>query len=473
MNEAIAEVEAKRIKIPGVDFGWIEAEQRFKTFDPKPKQLQFIQSQKKYEAFLGAFRSGKSLAASFKSFFLSLDYPGNVGLICRKDYTTLRDSTMQTFFGIIPKTCPLVLKWNESTHDLWLKTRDPNKPSHIMFRGAEEYKKFGSYELGWFWIDQAEEVPEMIFRQLSGRLSKPGVPFCGMLTPNPPGQYHWLHRRFKKEFNPNTDLVIHTSTYDNKENLPPGYIEDLERQPEQWKKAFLYGEWAFVAEGDPVYAIFKSDIHMAKEPLQFSREIPIIRSWDFGYRSPACGWYQISRDNDRIYKLAELIGINITIDQFADKVLAMSYERFGNEDFEDCGDPAGLQKNDKSEQCSIEILEAKGIENFKCQRTFVNDGINLVRRALLVRDDGIPSFIIDPSCQITEEAYLGGYFLREGEDEPHEPNHPYADVADTDRYLFVNYIHVDDLSTSPGWFVEAQYRPRKQWFDHLRKKEGI
>lgn len=447
--------QAKRILTPGVDFGWIESEHRFKTFDPKPKQRDFILTDKKYATFIGAFRSGKSLAASFKAYALSFNYPGNVGLICRKDYTTLRDSTMQTFFGIIPTDSPLVVKWNATTHDLWLKSRDPKKPSHIMFRGAEEYKKFGSYELGWFWIDQSEEVPEMIFRQLSGRLSRPGVPLCGMQTPNPPGQYHWLYRRFKLGFNPNKDFVCHTSTYDNQENLPEGYIEDLESQPEQWKKAFLYGEWSFVAEGDPVYAGFKSDVHVAKETLEVLGNLPIIRMIDFGYRFPACGWYQILSAKDRVHKLAEYIGENQTIDAFADQVLRISFERFPSVRFETGGDPAGHQKSDKSEQTSVEILVTKGfipnIHTFKSKPTYIKDGLNLVRRELQVRDDGLPGFIIDPSCRLTEEAYLGGYCLKEGSDEPDKDCHPYIDVADTDRYFFVNYVPVvkPDLTPSP------------------------
>lgn len=445
-----------------MDFGWIESEHCFKTFDPKPKQRDFILTKKKYPTFIGAFRSGKSLAASFKGYALSFNHPGNVGLICRKDYTTLRDSTMQTFFGIIPTDSPLVVKWNASTHDLWLKSKDPKKPSHIMFRGAEEYKKFGSYELGWFWIDQSEEVPEMIFRQLSGRLSKPGVPLCGMQTPNPPGQYHWLYRRFKVGFNPKTDFVCHTSTYDNQENLPEGYIEDLESQSEQWKKAFLYGEWSFVAAGDPVYADFREEIHVAKEPLIPVRKVPIVRSFDFGYRFPACGWYQYHPSKDRTYKLAELMVPDCTIDIFAELVLAEERKRFPGfnpqTDFENVGDPAGNQKGDKSERTSIEILASKGIGELRSSPTFIKDGLNLIRRELLVRDDGKPGYIVDPSCQLTQETYLGGYFLKEGEDIPDDKCHPYCDVADSDRYFFVNKVQIVQPVRGKEYHYEPEIR---------------
>lgn len=427
--------------------GWDPVSNSFHFYRPKPKQEAFHASKAKFKAMIGAFRSGKTYAACYEVIQHCLAFPGNRWLICRKDYTTLRDSTMQTFFEILPKRCGMVQKWNETTHDLLLKTN--GEPSLIMFRGAEDYLQFGSYELGGFLIDQAEQVPEAVFRMLSSRLSRPGVKHCGIITPNPPNQYHWIYRTFKRDFDPARHFVVHTSTYDNKEYLPEDYIAELEKQPESWKKMYLYGEYGFMAEGDPVYAGFRSEVNMAKEPLEIVRGLPIIRMIDFGYRFPACGWYQILSAKDRVHKLAEFIGENITADAFADQVLRISLERFPGAKFEIGGDPAGHQKSDKSEQTSVEILVAKGLirhaGEFKSKPTYIKDGLNLVRRELQVRDDGLPGFVIDPSCRVTEEAYLGGYYLREGSDEPNRDCHPYIDVADTDRYLFVNYVPIQKL----------------------------
>jgi hypothetical protein len=236
----------------------------------------------------------------------------------------------------------------------------------------------------------------------------------------------------------------------------------------------LYGEWSFVADGDPVYAEFKSDTHVAKEPLEVIPEVPIVRMIDFGYRFPACGWYQIMPGKDRVHKLAELVGENMTIDSFADQVNKISTERFPPSEFETGGDPAGHQKSDKSEQTSVEILAAKGVipnvDAFIAQPTFIKDGLNLIRRELQARDDGQPGYIIDPSCRITEEAYLGGYYLKEGSDEPDRNCHPYIDVADTDRYLFVNYVPIEKPKIEAGPHV-AYEPPKPQWFNHYREKQ--
>lgn len=417
---------------------------RIETYHPNSKQTLIHQSQATFKNMLGAFGSGKSRCGCEEGFKLSMSYPGNIGLVCRKDYTTLKDSTMKTWFEMVPLNSPLVESWNQTTHDLYLKTPG-GKPSLIMFRGADEYQQFGSYELGWFFIDQAEQVKEEVFVMLQNRLRHQGVKHCGIITPNPPSQYHWIHRIFEKQYKNDPDYVsVHTSTYDNKENLPGPYLERLEKMPDNWKKMYLYGEYGFMAEGDPVYADFRSETHVAKEPLQVIKGLPIIRSWDFGYLYPACGFYQISKTNDRIYKLAELIGQNMIIDKFADTVIQYALQRFPNTKFVDCGDPAGEQHNDKSEHTSVEILATKGVTPFNCQRSFIKDGLNLIRRYLIVRDDGKPSYVIDPSCRITEETYIGGYYLSKDSDMPDDNCHPYCDVADTDRYAFMNNVSISE-----------------------------
>lgn len=388
-------------------------------------------------------------------------FPGNRGLICRKDYTTLRDSTMQTFFDLIPKNSPMVVKWNETTHDLWLRTE--GKPSHIMFRGSDEYLKFGSYELGWFFLDQAEQIPENVFKMLQGRLRLRGVRHCGFITPNPPNQYHWIYKTFQKVTSDDY-FSIHLSTYDNAENLPKSYIEDLEKQPPAWRKMYLEGHFGFSAEGEPVYQNFDPDVNIAKESLPIYASLPIIRSWDFGFLCPAVGFYQILGNVDRVHKLAELIGENITIDQFADRVIRFSSEHFPVKiEFEDVGDPAGEQKSDKTESTSVQIVKSKTHSSFRSQQSYIADGVNLIRRYLLLRDDGFPGFIIDPSCVITQEAYAGGYFLQPGSDLPvDKENHPYRDICDTDRYLFVNEVSV----STP----KKLYRPQKKRLPFPHKK---
>ena len=73
-------------------------------FNPINKtQADFINSKAERVLFSGAFGAGKSVALCAKGLKLSLDYPGNFGLICRKVRATLTQTTIKTFLDMV---CP-------------------------------------------------------------------------------------------------------------------------------------------------------------------------------------------------------------------------------------------------------------------------------------------------------------------------------------------------------------------------------
>ena len=63
----------------------------------RPYQERFIDSMKRYPALIAGIGTGKTFAAIMKSVLLSNKYPGNLGLVVRKEFTDLRDSTMKDF----------------------------------------------------------------------------------------------------------------------------------------------------------------------------------------------------------------------------------------------------------------------------------------------------------------------------------------------------------------------------------------
>ncbi len=66
----------------------------------KAKQALFHQSEAKYRLYIGAWRAGKTYAGCQEALKKSYLYPNNCGLIGRKDFTDLRDTTIKTFFDI-------------------------------------------------------------------------------------------------------------------------------------------------------------------------------------------------------------------------------------------------------------------------------------------------------------------------------------------------------------------------------------
>ena len=64
-------------------------------------QREFMEALNLELLYSGAFGAGKSRILCEKGNFLSLKYPGNRGLIVRKKFTDLRDTTMYTWWKFV------------------------------------------------------------------------------------------------------------------------------------------------------------------------------------------------------------------------------------------------------------------------------------------------------------------------------------------------------------------------------------
>ena len=165
--------------------------------EPTPTQEKFVFSDKKFSCFSGGWGNGKTTAGCLRSLVLS-SYPNNFGLVGRLTYPELRDTTRRSFFEICPPDFYDPSEggeWRISENHLKFKNG-----SEIIFRHLDQVseKELLSLNLGWFYIDQAEEVSEQIFLILQSRLRLNTVPNrYGFVTCNPePG--NWIYRRFKK-----------------------------------------------------------------------------------------------------------------------------------------------------------------------------------------------------------------------------------------------------------------------------------
>ena len=175
------------------------------------------------------------------------------------------------------------------------------------------------------------------------------------------------------------------------------------------------GEYGFVIDGRPVFPEYHDNIHCPGAadpdlaPITDPR-LPVLRSWDFGL-TPACLFSQMSpRGQWRV--VDELVARSMGVDRFSDQVLQHSSRYFPQTEFEDVGDPAGMQRAQTDERTCFEILHAKGIPIEPAMQT-VTIRLESVRRPLrLFDDDGHPAFNIHPRCKITRRGLMGGYQFR-------------------------------------------------------------
>lgn len=220
----------------------------YKQWILNPKQEEFIKSDKRYKLFSGGFGAGKTLALELAVLDLLLRYPGNLGLLGRMTYQDLRDTVQKEFLQMIPKFW--IKSYNKSERRLTLFNDSELLFKHLDKVSEQEVK---SLNLGFFAIDQAEQVTEPVYLALKGRLRRQNCSNQGLMSSNPANT--WLFREFKQE-NKEENLLVETNTYDNKANLPEAYMADLEKYPDSWKKQFVYGLWDTAIMGDRnIYAM--------------------------------------------------------------------------------------------------------------------------------------------------------------------------------------------------------------------------
>jgi PBSX family phage terminase large subunit len=270
------------------------------------KHIELLEPQKKFvfdnhtfSLFSGGFGSGKTVALVMKAILISQIMPGNFGLIGRLTYPELRDTTQKTFFDFCPSDWYAPENggvWNKSENYLKLYNG-----SEIIFRHLDSIseKELLSLNLGWFAIDQAEEIPETVFSILQSRLRKNEVPRrYGFLICNPAG-HNWLWKNFHPD-SPDklkNSFYVEATTYDNKKNLPEEYIKSMESSysPEMIKR-YLYGSWD-VFEGQ-VFLEFDKKVHVI-DPFDIPDSWEKIISIDHGLVNPTAAlWGAIDKEGN-------------------------------------------------------------------------------------------------------------------------------------------------------------------------------
>ncbi len=219
------------------------------------QQDDFIFTDARYPAFVGGWATGKTMCGIARGMRLSESYKDNLGIIFRKEYTDLKDSTIRDF--------------ELYTHLKVDSGRDVNlaNGSTIMFRHLEEMNNIQNMNLGWFMIEQAEELEsDDQFIKLFGRLRRSGVPHSGFVIANTSG-HNWIYnlwkrgdlvdtvRKLMKEqpklfpgiTDPKQLVELHeANTYDNKQNLPPEFLASLqiikEQKPSVYRR-FVLNSW--------------------------------------------------------------------------------------------------------------------------------------------------------------------------------------------------------------------------------------
>lgn len=208
-----------------------ETDRVFRLIKP---QADFIRSDARYPAYVAAWGTGKTTAAIGRVMRMC-EMPGNLGLIGRQEFTDLKDSTIKDFQDYTGLKV-------DSQREVHL----PNG-SIIMFRHLEEMNNIQNINLGWFWIEQAEELDtDEIFFKLHGRLRRNVEKRSGFITANTNG-HNWIYKLWKANKGSDADYALFEATSkDNSHNLPSDTVESWEKLKEKAPKVykrFVLNSW--------------------------------------------------------------------------------------------------------------------------------------------------------------------------------------------------------------------------------------
>jgi len=293
------------------------------TYKPMPKQFAAHRINAKYRGFCGGWGNGKTSWGCAETIARLVEFPGTRWIVARKTRPELKATTWDMLlhgdpgapgaWEGIPKE--IIATYNKS--DLIIELING---SSIYGLPLDDPKKIENYNLGGFWIDQAEEVEEDIFLKFHGRLRQRVGPREGLLTFNPDG-HNWLWRRFLDPMRPlkwvNVYKAVEATTYDNP-NLPEDYLDQFEGLPDVWIQRFVMGSHdVFVGQ---IFTDWHPEIHVI-QPFKIPSGWRRWQCTDPGIRHEGAASWAAQDFVGNVYYYREVVTANQPVEWWATQIM--------------------------------------------------------------------------------------------------------------------------------------------------------
>lgn len=251
----------------------------------KGAQWDFVFSDEMFPAFMGGFRSGKTVAALMKCWAYTMKHPGSVGVWTEPVAGMFSETLLQSlrkFFG-------------DYEGSLWTE-KGVGGPNHRiefqngclwMLKAAETPERLVGFECAWALMDEAASTEHSsqheAYLKLVGRLSQQGFPHWLGVTSTPSG-YNWIYREWVDSPQPG-HVLFQGSSLDNPalENVYKELIKRTYVPGTPMYNQFVLGK--FVAMEGLVIPGFDPNTHACVNwPDQlYTRKVAGV---DFGAQSP-------------------------------------------------------------------------------------------------------------------------------------------------------------------------------------------
>ena len=426
----------------------------WRGYEPLPAQTAFHSSTKKWRLYAGAVGAGKTKAGSREAIRTAIEYPKSLGIIGRKEYRPLMDSTWRTFMrelemtGLIDAGLVKVTGGKAASAPPHVKFWNG---SEIMFRNAKSEQNFLGVEPDWVYIDEGSEVADEVYEMLgAGRLRG---------TPNPEGKTISRRMVAGKEIevrvsgplriwitcNPGPSTFIRrnfvppgcrgtrskgfdmfAARTDENPYLPPEYVQEIQdRFTGARHAAYVRGDWG-AFEGQ-IFVEFDPDVHVIDNIDAGSLHGKlIIEGWDFGRAvETAVVWLAVDESGeDPIIAFADYGVAEKEPAEHARAVREMR-ERFGVKEVMAIGDPAGRQRGASGSY--MEEYARQGIYIAPCdkgKRQGVRDQrlAQMLAARVVGREGKTPALVICRRCEGLIDSVVGARYRASTRSETDRPD---------------------------------------------------
>lgn len=406
----------------------------------------FMASDGPIDAIMGPVGSGKTTAALMRIVTRArLQRPSPVDgvryfkqLVIRDTFVNLRRTIFPSWHAMFPKDAGEWLEGPPASHRLRFDDGQGMIHLQVDFMGLGEdsiENLLRGYEMTAFYANEVDLLSygavDFLFSRTGRYPSKMhgGATWRGgWMDFNAPDQDHWLYQLLVDGIIPESEPEqaasgFHffqqpggmTAAAENRHNLPADYYERMLGSMPQWRaRRLVHNQWGYSRDGKPVYAEFSDQAHVSPVPLQPVRGLPVGIGMDAG-GSPAAAFGQFL-PNGQFRVFAEVVTQQGTgPKRFAEMLLDVVNNRCRGHDLFGWADPSAAYGGD-SEGADQDWLRTVALATkIRIRPAPTNSPAmrqEAMRTPLSRMIEGVPGFLLCPSCKGLRKALNSGYHYR-------------------------------------------------------------
>jgi phage terminase large subunit len=400
-----------------------------------PHQQTFVEDvNTRFLGLVAGYGSGKTYAFCVKGLYLAYLNAGHDGMLLEPTNSMAADILVPSFTDLlnqyrIPhqyKAAPY------PTFTLYFE----QGVSTIYIRSAENFKRLTGFNLAWFGVDEADTISKRLavhmWRVLQSRL-RARAPYVQGFTTSTPEGFNFLYEYFvkepedrAKENRPITNRrIIHASTYDNIDNLEPGYIQSLlEEYPSNLIESYLNGQFVNLTSGN-VYKSFtrkENNTQLSLDDFDDKKAndlAPLHIGVDFNI-DKTCGIVHVIKD-DIPYAVDEIVKQRDT-----EQLIQTIKSKFPGRSITIYPDASGSSRNTNATHTDIQLLKQGGFfVRVSSKNPQVKDRINAMNARFKNGAGEIQYYVNVAKCPTyTRALETQGYNDNGDPDKAHDQDHP-------------------------------------------------